>query len=282
MSLLETSSDGEINLGHLLAAAGILPGEVVAIRHTFKDYGLVTPADLNDEKVLAYTRSQEIGNKLGAHPPRVWLSFIAESGLRARFLVAHDNHGEIRADRTDTHRFFDLAVSPLLSKLRNRLSIEWSRDAVNWAKRGESAQTFRVVEIADPQNVPFPGFDRLIVDHHTLGLIIEDSRFRDWRSALASVQGIYLITDTKAGKHYVGKADGRERILGRWRSYWKSGHGGNLALRDLTAKDASSTRHFQFSLLRVFGPDVPLEQVDSAEAHFKKALCSREFGYNQN
>jgi hypothetical protein len=41
------------------------------------------------------------------------------------------------------------------------------------------------------------------------------------------VQGIYLITDSSNGKQYVGKADGTERILGRWKNYASDGHGGN-------------------------------------------------------
>ena len=36
-----------------------------------------------------------------------------------------------------------------------------------------------------------------------------------------------------ADNRYVGKADGLERILGRWTAYARGGHGGNIALRDL-------------------------------------------------
>jgi hypothetical protein len=44
------------------------------------------------------------------------------------------------------------------------------------------------------------------------------------------VQDIYLITDSSIGKNHVGKADGNERILGRWKNYASDGHGGNRAL----------------------------------------------------
>jgi hypothetical protein len=91
--------------------------------------------------------------------------------------------------------------------------------------------------------------------------MVSDPRYADWRAALSEVQGIYLITDASKGKQYVGKADGAERILGRWRSYAQDGHGGNVALRDLafvsTADGRIRTnhaRHFVFSILRVFGP----------------------------
>ena len=96
------------------------------------------------------------------------------------------------------------------------------------------------------------------------------------------MQGFYLIADARTGKHYVGKADGGERILGRWSQYAKDGHGGNVALRALAGADAEHAQQFVFSLLRVFGPDSPKPSVDEAEAHFKRALLSREFGYHLN
>lgn len=279
---MESSISGELKLGHLFAAAGISPSDVLVIRHTYNADGLATEADLTDDRILAYTRRQSHRNKIGSQPPVLWLSFIAEGGLRSRFLTAHDNFGELPEESDVQHRYFDLRISRALENLRGRLTIEWSRDAVNWAKRGQLAESFKVLEIADPQREAFPGFDNLIVDYSTLGLVIEDARYRDWRTALESVQGIYLITDRNSGRQYVGKADGRERILGRWRSYWKSGHGGNVALRELSDADMTSSASFQFSLLRVFGPEVPEDQINAAESHFKSALLSRQFGFNKN
>ena len=75
---------------------------------------------------------------------------------------------------------------------------------------------------------------------------------------------------------------GAERILGRWSAYARDGHGGNIELRALVQDDADLARHFVFSLLRVFGPDTPVAEVDAVEAHFKRALLSREFGLNRN
>lgn len=134
----------------------------------------------------------------------------------------------------------------------------------------------------DPQNVDFPGFDRLLLTRAELRIALEDSRYAAWRTALGSVQGVYLISDTSTGRHYVGKADGGERVLGRWSAYARDGHGGNIELRALVQVDADHARHFVFSLLRVFGPDTPVAEVDAVEAHFKRALLSREFGLNRN
>lgn len=136
------------------------------------------------------------------------------------------------------------------------------------------------LEIADRDKVPFPGFDRVLPTHHELREMISDHRYADWRVALSEVQGIYLITDSSSGKHYVGKADGAERILQRWEAYARDGHGGNLALRELAyastdgagvQKKTDHARHFLFSILRVFGPSTSSSEVDAAEFHYKRA-----------
>lgn len=100
----------------------------------------------------------------------------------------------------------------------------------------------RVVEIADPEAVPFPGYDRFVIDYSTLQAVIDDSRYASWRTALAAVQGIYLIADKKTGRLYVGKADGSERFLGRWTAYARDGHGDNVLLKELAAADATHPR----------------------------------------
>lgn len=186
--------------------------------------------------LLPYVREQGIQNsKIPATPPRFWLNFIATTGRRARFIIGHENHGEVLAERTEDRRFFDLRPTPVF-----------------------------------------------LVSFEELQAVIADDRYGQWRTALSSVQGIYLIADTSTGRLYVGKADGAERFLGRWSEYARNGHGGNVALRELAAADARHRQHFQFSILQVFSPSAPSAQVDAAEAHFKRALLTRQFGMNLN
>ncbi|GAB2773345.1 GIY-YIG nuclease family protein [Terrabacter koreensis] len=270
---------GDLNLGHLMTASGLDPSEVLVVRHTYNDEGLLRGLTTPD-RVLSYTREQSLRFK--AEQPRIWLNFLAAGGRRCRYWGAFENHGEVIAERTAFLRFFDLRPIDVWASLANRLVTEWSKDAINWAKKGAAAATFPVVEIADPQNVEFPGFDRLVLTRAELRTALEDSRYAAWRTALGSVQGVYLISDVSSGKHYVGKADGGDRILGRWSTYARDGHGGNIELRALAQCDPDHARHFVFSLLRVFGPDAPNAEVDAAEAHFKRALLTREFGLNRN
>ena len=159
---------------------------------------------------------------------------------------------------------------------------EWTKDAVNWAKSGAQASQFEVVEVADRTAVPFPGFDKVLIDYVTLQQVVVELQYSAWRVALSSVKGIYLTADTHDGSLYVGKADGADGVWGRWKSYAADGHGGNVAMHELAKLDANHPQRYQFSLLQVFGPATSSTDIDRAEEHWKRALLSRRFGMNQN
>lgn len=256
---------------------------MLLIRHTYLPGGLGSPAEATPERVLDFTREKRVhGSKIPATPPRWWLIFMAESGRRCRLATVYENRGELLGRRTESSRYFDLHPSQLIGSLQGRLLIEWSPDTVNWAKAGPGATHFPVIEIADPQIVEFPGYDNVLLSYGQLKEMVADSRWIRWQTALSAVQGIYLIADSEDGRLYVGKADGGERILGRWTSYAHDGHGGNVAMKQLVDLDPKRPIRYRFSLLRVFGPQAPQAEVDAAESHYKEALLTRTFGLNLN
>lgn len=296
------ASHASLTLGHVLTGMGadydpaIRLEDVHIIRHTFKpgDPGALRgPEDLTEERVLAYTREQDVSpRRFPLDPPRYWVLLVADGQRRSRLWGTFENHGEVAAERTEVNRFFDLRPTGFLAPLNDRLVVEWDNPR-SWHRgaRSPSAARMPVLEIADRDKVHFPGFDGVLLTYHQLRDMVEDPRYADWRAALSEVQGIYLITDSTNGKQYVGKADGAERILGRWMTYARDGHGGNVALRELAYESAvgeamvtktDHARHFVFSLLRVFGPSTPSSEVDSAESHYKAALMTRKFGLNRN
>ena len=68
-----TALEGELTLGHVLAAARLALSDVIVLRHTYTDDGLRNRDGLTAARVLDYTRWQGIGNKIGPNPPKLWL-----------------------------------------------------------------------------------------------------------------------------------------------------------------------------------------------------------------
>ena len=141
---------------------------------------------------------------------------------------------------------------------------------------------FQVSELlAKPVAVfDFPGHENVSISKKDLDLIVSQG-VDSWRGGL-SYPGIYLITDLKTGKLYVGKADGQSGIWQRWSTYSKTGHGGNVDLVSLLKeKGAEYANNFQFSIL-----EIALSQLDDyineRESHWKKVLASGIHGHNKN
>lgn len=279
---------GVLQLSHVLAAAGIAPDDCIVIRHVFKTGAdhLRGPEDLaNRDKLHSYTSRQGVDRRaFPATPPRYWVVCIGE-GRNARLITVYENGGEIdrwTGDDGFEGRTFDLRETSLLATYRQRLTITWSNPR-RWCVYGPTAARGEVVSLADPIADPFPGFDSVILSHARLRTIVNDPLYQHWRTALESVQGIYLITDSSDGRHYVGQTAGGQRILGRWSQYAATGHGGNKELLTLFRNDPNHAEHFVYSLLRVFGPSVDPEIVFAAESHYKNALLSRQpSGLNHN
>lgn len=267
-----------LTLAAVLAGAGIEPAEALVIRHAYvpvhKDGSIGIHGDSSDADILDYTRVQSASTRtFPAHPPRIWVVFRPEGGDRARLWSVVVNHGEVASDGAT--RTFELEPSELLADLRNRLVIGW-RSPRTWRVRATTAAAYPIMEIADAEPVRFPGFDALTLDYPQLQAVLREHRYAAWRTALASVIGVYLITDTSDGRQYVGKADGAENLLQRWAAYAVNGHGGNVELRRL---DPAT---FRLSVLRVFDPATPQRVIDAAESHYKHALDSRRHGLNRN
>lgn len=275
-SLLTPST---FTLGDALAKVGLPLAETMVIRHAYvkihKDGFPGINADSTFDQVLSYTSTQSRDTKVfKAKPARYWVIFLPDLGTRARLWAVVENAGEIPND--GPLREFDLRVLPeALSDLAGRLVIRWASPRAWWVN-GTTGQKYPVIEVADAEPEPFPGFDHLVVGFDRLQAVISDPRFAAWRTALSSVIGIYLITDLSDGRQYVGKADGDETLLQRWTTYATNGHGGNFELKKRDRKD------FQFSVLRVLDPSTAGADVNAVEGHYKTALGTRTHGLNKN
>lgn len=126
----------------------------------------------------------------------------------------------------------------------------------------------------------FPGFNAVVVSHAQLR-IITGQKIASWHGALANIKGVYLITDTTTGRHYVGKASGNEGVWQRWCAYADNGHGGNVELkRLLNERGADHMVHLQYSILEIADTHASDADILARESYWMAALKSREFGLN--
>ncbi len=128
----------------------------------------------------------------------------------------------------------------------------------------------------------FPGFENINIGFEYLQSIIANGELT-WKTALENVKGVYLISDRKNGKQYVGSAYGEHAFWSRWEQYASSGHGGNVELKQLLKeKGADYAKNFQFSILEVRASTTSDDEIIGRENHWKEVLMSRDFGYNKN
>ena len=129
----------------------------------------------------------------------------------------------------------------------------------------------------------FPGFEWIDHDFGTLEAVIRSER-PDWKAALENVKGVYLLADKSNGKKYVGSAYGDAGIWSRWSCYIGTGHGWNDELVKLfRSKGPKYAReNFRFSILEIMLKSSSDDAVQAREAHWKRVLLTREYGYNKN
>ncbi len=129
----------------------------------------------------------------------------------------------------------------------------------------------------------FPGFENVKHDFGILEAIFRRDR-EDWKGALGSIKGVYLIVDKSNGKKYVGSAYGDGGIWARWACYIGTGHGWNDELLALikTKGMGYAREYFRFSILEVMSKSTSDDAVTGRETHWKQVLLTREHGYNKN
>ena len=158
---------------------------------------------------------------------------------------------------------------PLIGRLKLRSSYRSRATRVNFENHYDGAHTLRVSEILrEPYSGrTFPGYEEVAISFGELEAIVRNDR-PDWKAALESVKGVYLITDAKSGKQYVGSAYGDQGVWSRWEDYVKSGHGGNAEIRDwLRDRGLDYCRaNFRFALLEYHRSHTPDETILTREA----------------
>ena len=130
----------------------------------------------------------------------------------------------------------------------------------------------------------FPGYEGIDISFQELETLVHNDR-PDWRIALESVKGVYLVTDTNTSKGYVGSAFGEQGVWSRWSDYINTGHGGNVELRNLDSNGGLDyyRAHFRFALLEHRLSKTPNNIIQDRERYWKRILLTLgEHGMNRN
>ncbi|MCY4363560.1 MAG: GIY-YIG nuclease family protein [Gammaproteobacteria bacterium] len=130
----------------------------------------------------------------------------------------------------------------------------------------------------------FPGYENINHEFRKLTPIFENEN-SDWKTALESVKGVYVVTDRNNGRKYVGSAYGDSGIWSRWSCYLGTGHGWNDELMKLIEKEGPqyAMQNFVLSLLEYRPMKTDDKVLIERETYWKEVFLSRgEFGYNKN
>ncbi len=175
------------------------------------------------------------------------------------------------------YEYLDL---PEYGKYVGRLVVKYKNNAQAMIRKAESVIDDCYVSQILPDtfdNDLFPGYEKVNISWDEMKRDLEKDT---WKTALENQKGVYLITDISNGKKYVGSAYGENMILGRWRAYVKTGHGGNVGLKQLTFDHIK--QNFKYSILDIYKSTTDDQIIIERESWWKEILQSRKFGYNEN
>ncbi len=130
----------------------------------------------------------------------------------------------------------------------------------------------------------FPGYDNVRLSYNQLKTIITNHK-RGWINALKNQKAVYLITDKKTGKLYVGSATEKSgMLLSRWTTYIQNGHGKNELLKQILNEKGFDyiKENFQYSILENYNARINDDIILAREKWWKLTLNSRMHGLNKN
>jgi hypothetical protein len=214
------------------------------------------------------------------------LSLIHLGGSDWLFAGVYDVHG-VQMKSSGQKSWYEYGTSELagLEHLTGKVIITFDKKfRASYLKGDRFGDSLIVKEIkSERQSVgEFPGYNRICLPFHLLQIIIHQE-LQSWKTALSNISGVYLIADSKTGKQYIGSAYGDEGIWQRWLVYAETGHGGNKELRKLLNDEGKNyATNFLFTILEVVDLNASKEYIITRECHWKDALLTRKFGYNEN
>ena len=208
------------------------------------------------------------------------VTFVSEKGTLLRFIGVFQVINWTETEIKGSEFKYQIIELNGFQDLKERVIIEWGKSR-GWHHGIEVEK--KIVEIHPGLHYKqFTDYFDFILNFDELKEIVT-KQYSDWKKMLSVTKGIYLISDTKTGKLYVGSAYGEDGIWGRWKSYVSTnGHGNNKTLKELVENNLNYGNNFQFSILMLLPRTITADEAIKKEHLFKNKLGARTFGLNNN
>ncbi len=249
--------------------------KIKLVRHKQTGHDLYNLYRYNRNEFLAYQNEQakDVFNKVN-----FIVSFVGEEGIRSRFVGVY----KILNCTQQKNGFFIYEMNEVrgFEDLIEKVVIDW-KNPISWHQW--ISNEMPVIEINQGlRHQQFKDYFDFILDFKELKELVYN-KYIDWVRMLSITKGVYLISDSKTGKLYVGSAYGEDGIWGRWSNYViTNGHGNNKTLKELVSKDENYAFNFRFSILMLLPKTVTPDEAISKELLFKRKLGTNSFGLNNN
>lgn len=210
------------------------------------------------------------------------VSFIGENGTIARFIGIYKIEGPDNERNTNKYCYKITEVEGF-DELKERIIIDWGPSTISWHQWLNDKNDKEIIEITPGFDHIFPGYEKIALTLAQLKNIILEKEYPEWKKMLSAVNCIYIITDRKTGKNYIGSTYGKEGIWGRWKEYAKTGgHGNNVTLQKLYDQDNSYPNNFSWSILETLSISSSSYEAINIEKCYKQKLGTLAFGLNNN
>ena len=213
------------------------------------------------------------------------VSFIGEDGTTARMVGVYRVLGldKERMERVNNgHFFYQMEEVDGFDELNERVIIDWGKSAINWHQWLDKNDKEIIAIERKGIDWVCPDYDQIKLSFEQLQRIFRDE-ISVWKNKLSACNCIYVISDAKSGKLYVGSTYNRQGIWGRWAEYAKTRHGGDVELEKLIATDSNYAKdNFTWAILQTLPLRIDDEKAIAIETFWKEKLGRAACALNRN
>ena len=186
--------------------------------------------------------------------------------------------------------FLFYSIGEFLNKYRKRLIVKLDENlGINFELTYEAIEKKNIEVFEVFSNIAsgkFNGYQNVSITHKELREIVSNNEL-SWKLALSYIKAVYVITDTKTGKLYIGSASGNSQGLWqRWECYadFKDLTGGNKEFEVLVEKNGKNyiLNNFKYSIVEIFDTKTNQEYILERENYWKNVFETKKFRMNWN